>query len=80
MDYMRLLRVLPRDSRTSPVIAFPRTRPDYQTLSNNHLNFAYLQGLVTRPISGGVTNRTGECIRTRVSLANEARTACYVLY
>ena len=39
MDYMRLLRVLPRDSRTSPVIAFPRTRPDYQTLSNNHLNF-----------------------------------------
>jgi len=29
---------------------------------------------------GGVSYRTGECMSKRVSLANEARTACYVLY
>jgi len=39
IDYMRLLRVLPRHSRTSPVIALPGTRRGYQTLSSNHLNF-----------------------------------------
>ena len=28
----------------------------------------------------GVSYSTGECMSKRVSLSNEARTACYVLY
>ena len=40
----------------------------------------FSRDLMTRPLSGGVPYGTGERTSTGVSSANEARTACYVLY